>query len=284
MISIKNAKQLDKMREAGRLLHEVLTALRPMVVPGATTRQLDKAAFRMITQAGAKPSFLGYEKFPASICTSVNERVVHGIPDDKPLREGDILGVDCGVILDGWQSDSAFTAPVGNVSDEAKRLMAATEDCFWQAALSAVPGNRVTDIGRVVEQTAHGYGYEPIHDLCGHGIGRKMHEDPEVFNFVDPQRKEKGSRLQPGMTLAIEPMIAAGGWQVDIDGWDVRTRDRKLCSHYEHTVLVTHGLPEILSLPDALVPKELRDMGVHGFLPGETGSPPVEAVPMRGAT
>lgn len=246
MISIKNAVQIDKMRAAGALLNEVLAALRSHIHPGMTTRQLDAIAYRMITQAGAVPSFLGYQGFPNSLCTSVNDVVVHGIPDDKPLKEGDILGIDCGVILDGWQSDSAFTAGVGKVSLEAQQLMDVTEACFWKGIAQARAGARVSDISHAVQEHARAYGYQPIRALCGHGIGRRMHEEPEVFNFGPPGR---GVRLQPGMTIAVEPMIAAGGWDVIIDGWYVATRDHSLCSHYEHTILITNDRPEILSLP-----------------------------------
>ena len=246
MISIKNAAQIEKMRAAGKLLHDVLAALRTQIHPGVTTKQLDAYAHKMITQAGAIPSFLGYQGFPASLCASRNDVVVHGIPDDTPLQEGDILGIDCGVILDGWQSDSAFTAGVGQVSPEAQQLMDVTEQCFWKGIEKARPGARLSDIGHAVQTHARSYGYQPIRALCGHGIGRHMHEDPEVFNFGPPGR---GVRLQPGMTLAVEPMIAAGDWDVVIDGWHVVTRDHSLCSHYEHTIVITEDQPEILSLP-----------------------------------
>ncbi|MDR1570453.1 MAG: type I methionyl aminopeptidase [Oscillospiraceae bacterium] len=246
MISVKNAAQIDKMRAAGRLLYEVLTALRPMIVPGAATIDIDRAAHRMIMDAGAKPSFLGYKDFPNSLCTSVNEVVVHGIPNGKPLVEGDILGVDCGVILDGWQSDSAFTAGVGRISREAQRLIDVTEQCFWKAVASSRKGARIGDIGFAVQSHAEANGYQPIRAMCGHGIGRKMHEDPEVPNYGE---RGHGFRLLSGMTIAIEPMIAAGGWEIDINGWDVVTRDHSLCAHYEHTILITDGEPEVLSLP-----------------------------------
>jgi len=246
MISVKNAAQIDKMRAAGRLLHEVLAALRPMVKPGATTLDIDRKARRMIADAGAIPSFLGYRGFPAALCASVNAAVVHGIPNANPLAEGDILGVDCGVILDGWQSDSAFTVGVGRISEEARKLIAVTEECFWCAFAKARKGARVGDISWAIQRHAESFGYQPIRQMCGHGIGRKMHEEPEVPNFGEPGR---GPRLLVGMTLAIEPMIAAGGWEIDINGWDVVTHDRSLCAHYEHTVLITDGEPEILSIP-----------------------------------
>jgi methionyl aminopeptidase len=248
MISLKNAAQLDKMRASGRLLHQVLTALRPMVVPGATTRTLNDAAHRMITQSGAVPSFLGYNGFPAALCTSVNKIVVHGIPDDRPLQAGEIVGLDCGLILDGWHADSAYTAAVGAITPEAQRLIEVTEQCFWKGAAQAVKGNRIGDISQAVYDFATAHGYQPIRAMCGHGIGRQMHEDPEVPNFFEPG-KGKGLRLQPGMTLAIEPMIAAGGWEVDMDNWYIATKDGSLCSNYEHTILITEGAPEVFTVP-----------------------------------
>ncbi len=257
MIGLKNEEQVRKMRRAGVLLHQVLQALRGMIQPGVTTKELDKLAEQMIRDAGAVPSFLGYNGFPASICASPDEQVVHGIPNEKPLREGQILSVDCGVILDGWQSDSAFTAPVGAASPEAMQLIRVTEECFYLALRQAREGNRIGDISAAVQTHAQAHGYGVIRDLCGHGIGAEMHEDPSIPNFGPPGR---GVRLRAGMTLAIEPMIAMGAWQVrqEDDGWTIVTRDRSLCSHYEHTVLVTDGDPEILSLPGAAVGGEGR--------------------------
>ncbi|MDR1599958.1 MAG: type I methionyl aminopeptidase [Oscillospiraceae bacterium] len=248
MISIKNDAQIEKMRAAGRLLYSVLAELRRYVAPGETTSRLNSIAHKMITDAGARPSFLGYEGFPASLCASVNEVVVHGIPNDDPLVEGDILGVDCGLVLDGWQADSAYTVGVGNISAEHRRLIDVTEECFWKGVSQMRQGGRLSDIGASVQAWAESNGYQVIRALCGHGIGREMHEDPEVPNFGRPGR---GPRLSPGMTLAIEPMIAMGGYEVDTDGWRVVTKDRSWVAHYEHTALVTRGEPEILTLPAA---------------------------------
>lgn len=250
MITIKSAEEIGKMRKAGALLHEVLDQLKSMIEPGVTTAQLDREAERLIRGAGAIPSFKGYEGFPASICASVNDEVVHGFPSDKPLKEGSIVSIDCGVILDGWQSDSAFTAPVGEIDGEAARLIRVTEECFWLAAAQAREGNRLGDISHAVQQHAEKNGYGVIRDLCGHGIGREMHEDPNVPNFGPAGR---GVRLKPGMVIAIEPMIARGRWPIYVDdnGWTVITRDHSWCSHYEHTVAVTAGEPEILSFPGA---------------------------------
>ena len=248
MITIKSAEEIGKMRKAGALLHEVLDQLKTMIEPGVTTAHLDREAERLIRDAGAIPSFKGYEGFPASICASVNDEVVHGFPTDKPLKEGSIVSIDCGLILDGWQSDSAFTAPVGKIDEEIARLIRVTEECFWLGAKQVREGNRLGDVSHAVQEHAEKNGYGVIRDLCGHGIGREMHEDPNVPNFGPAGR---GVRLKPGMVIAIEPMIARGRWPIYVDdnGWTVITRDHSWCSHYEHTVAVTTGEPEILSYP-----------------------------------
>ena len=250
MITIKSAEEIGKMRKAGALLHEVLDQLKTMIEPGFTTAHLDQEAERLIRGAGAIPSFKGYEGFPASICASVNDEVVHGFPTDKPLKEGSIVSIDCGLILDGWQSDSAFTAPVGKIDEEIARLIRVTEECFWLGAKQVREGNRLGDVSHAVQEHAEKNGYGVIRDLCGHGIGREMHEDPNVPNFGPAGR---GVRLKPGMVIAIEPMIARGRWPIYVDdnGWTVITRDHSWCSHYEHTVAVTTGEPEILSYPGA---------------------------------
>lgn len=246
MITLKNERQLDRMRKAGALLAAVLAQLKGRIEPGITTKELDELAERLIRHAGAQPSFKGYRGYPGTICASLDDMVIHGIPDAKPLKEGQILSVDCGLILDGWQSDSAFTAPVGKVSEEAAQLIRVTEECFWLAAAQAKEGNRIGDISWAVQQHAEKHGYGVIRDYTGHGIGTQMHEDPSVPNFG---RAGKGLRLRAGMTLAIEPMIAAGAWQVSTlnDGWGVVTNDHSLCAHYEHTIAVTDCEPEILS-------------------------------------
>ena len=250
MITIKSAEEIGKMRKAGALLHEVLDQLKTMIEPGVTTAHLDREAERLIRDAGAIPSFKGYEGFPASICASINDEVVHGFPTDKPLKEGSIVSIDCGLILDGWQSDSAFTAPVGKIDEEIARLIRVTEECFWLGAKQVREGNRLGDVSHAVQEHAEKNGYGVIRDLCGHGIGREMHEDPNVPNFGPAGR---GVRLKPGMVIAIEPMIARGRWPIYVDdnGWTVITRDHRWCSHYEHTVAVTTGEPEILSYPGA---------------------------------
>ena len=249
MITIKNSAQIAKMREAGAMLHEVLTQLRGKIAPGVSTLELDAYAEKLIRSFGAIPSFLNYEGFPASICASVDSQVVHGIPSKKTvLKEGQIISIDCGLILDGWQSDSAFTAPVGQVTQEAQRLMDVTEESFFEALKVAREGNRISDIGHAVQQYVEERGFSTVRALCGHGIGREMHEDPQVPNYGIPGH---GVRLRKGMTICIEPMIAAGDYHVKTlrDGWTVVTTDGSLCSHYEHTILITDGEPEILSYP-----------------------------------
>jgi methionyl aminopeptidase len=239
------------MRAAGRLLHSVLTRVRSAIRAGETTAAIDAFAEELIRRAGATPSFLGYRGYPATICASVDDEVVHGIPSDRRvLKEGSILSVDCGLVLDGWQADSAFTVGVGEISPEKRRLIEVTEQCFFVGARMARAGNRVGDVGQAVQQLAESNGYGVVRELTGHGIGRAMHEDPTVPNFGEAGT---GARLKAGMTIALEPMIAMGSWQVslDADGWTYRTRDGLPCAHYEHTLAVREdGPPELLTLPD----------------------------------
>ena len=249
MITIKNAAQIAKMREAGAMLHEVLTQIKGKIEPGITTKELDRFAEKLIRSYGAVPSFLNYEGYPASICASVDSQVVHGIPSASTvLKEGQIISIDCGLILDGWQSDSAFTAGVGRISEDAQRLIDVTEQSFFAGLEFAREGCRVSDIGHAVQQYVEQRGFFTVRALCGHGIGKEMHEDPQVPNYGIPGH---GVRLRRGMTICIEPMIAAGDYHVKTlkDGWTVVTTDGSLCSHYEHTILITDGEPELLSLP-----------------------------------
>lgn len=249
MITIKNTAQIAKMREAGAMLHEVLEQLRRKIEPGITTKELDRFAEKLIRSYGAIPSFLNYEGYPASICASVDSQVVHGIPSSSTvLKEGQILSIDSGLILDGWQSDSAFTVGVGEISAQAQRLIDVTEQSFFAALEVAREGFRISDIGHAVQQYVEQRGFSTVRALCGHGIGREMHEEPSVPNYGVPGH---GVRLRRGMTICIEPMIAAGDYHVKTlqDGWTVVTTDGSLCSHYEHTILITDGEPELLSLP-----------------------------------
>jgi methionyl aminopeptidase len=257
MITIKNESQIEKMRKAGELLHSVLEALRAEIQPGVTTMHLDRMAEKLIRSAGAIPSFKGYNGFPYSICASVDDQVVHGFASNKKLQKGQLLSVDCGVILDGWQSDSAFSVLVGGGSKEAQKLVDVTEECFWIGANMARSGNHLGDISHAIQEHAEKHGYGVIRDLCGHGIGQEMHEDPNVPNYGKAGR---GVRLQAGMTLAIEPMISMGTWKVfcEDDGWTIVTQDGSLCSHYEHTILITDGEPEVLSYPGKKVSEAIR--------------------------
>jgi len=249
MIYLKNPEQIGKMRDAGAVLHEVLQKLRDAVKPGVTTAALDVYAEQLIRKHKAVPSFLNYHGYSATLCTSVDHQVVHGIPSEEVvLQEGSIISIDCGLVLDGWQADSAFTMGVGEISAQASSLIEITEQCFWKGIAQAVAGNRLGDIGHAVQTWAEAHGYSVIRDLTGHGIGRAMHEEPSVFNFGEAGH---GIRLRKGMTLAIEPMIAAGGWPVEEadNGWTFSTRDKSLAAHYEHTIAINDGLPEILTLP-----------------------------------
>ena len=250
MISLKNPGQIAKMRDAGKILREVEDEVRLKIRPGVATIELDALAEKLIRRHGAIPSSLHYEGYPCSICASINDEVVHGIPSEKRvLRDGDIVSIDCTLLLDGWQADSAFTAGVGEISEEARRLIRVTEECFWKGVRKCVVGNRLGDVGSAIETHARMNGFSPIREYTGHGIGREMHEDPAVLNYGEPGR---GLRLRRGMTIAVEPMIAAGDWHlsVDDDGWCARTVDHSWCAHYEHTIAITDdGLPEILTLP-----------------------------------
>ena len=256
MITIKNESQIEKMRKAGALLHSVLEALRNEIEPGVTTLHLDQMAERLIREGGGIPSSKGYEGFPYSICASVDDQVVHGFSNRNKLRKGQLLSIDCTCILDGWQSDSAFSVVVGGGNDKAQQLVDVTERCFWLGAEQARAGKHLGDIGHAVQTYAESFGYGVIRDLCGHGIGTEMHEDPNVPNYGNAGR---GVRLQAGMTLTIEPMISAGTWKVNVldDGWTVVTRDGSLSSHYEHTLLITDGEPELLSWPGMRVSEVL---------------------------
>ncbi len=257
MIYIKNSQQLDCMRKAGALLFEVLCRLKEAVKPGMSTAELDVYAQQMILKNKAVPSFLDYHGYPATLCASVNERVVHGIPSDgEILKAGDILSVDCGLVLDSWQADSAFTMGVGDISPEAQQLIDVTEESFFKGIRQAIQGNRLGDIGHAVQEYAEGFGYGVVRDLTGHGIGRSMHEEPSVPNFG---RAGHGIRLRAGMTLAIEPMITSGDYRVEEleDGWTIVTRDGSLCSHYEHTIAINEtGLPELLTYPGFVLTEE----------------------------
>ncbi len=253
-IIIKTDAQVSLMREAGRLTYQTLGLLGTLVRPGITTKELDSAAFEFIKSHGAEPSFLGYRGFPASICASVNSQVVHGIPGAYRLKDGDILSVDVGVHLNGWHGDAARTYCIGEVSPETKKLVEITEKCFYEGIKFARDGYHLSDISRAIEKCAREAGYGIVRELVGHGIGRSMHEAPEVPNFTRPilrltGERERKVRLRKGMTLAIEPMINLGGDAVVMrnDGWTVETSDNRPSAHYENTIAITDSDPIILT-------------------------------------
>ncbi len=249
MITLKNPAQIAKMRSAGHLLYDVLESIREVIKAGESTAAIDVYAEEKIRRAGAIPSFLNYQGYPKSICASIDDEVVHGIPSDGAiLKEGSILSVDCGLILDGWQADSAFTVGIGRISPEKEALIRVTEECFFLGAAAAIQGNRLGDVGNAVQKHAEAHGYGVVRELTGHGIGRSMHEDPSVPNYGLPGH---GGRLKSGMVIAIEPMITLGSYHVMEmdDGWTIKTVDGSACSHYEHTVAITENGPELLTLP-----------------------------------
>lgn len=246
MVIRKSRAEIEKMRRAGLIVAETLRRLRGMVEPGMTTRELDAVAESTIRAAGASPTFKGYRGFPASICASVNDEVVHGIPSDRQLRAGDILKIDCGATLDGYVGDAAISVPVGQVPPEIERLMETTRDSLLCAIKQMVPGNRLYDVSYAVQQYVEERGFSVVRDFCGHGIGQRMHEDPQVPNYGRPGT---GPKLKEGWVLAIEPMVNEGGYEVRVlsDGWTVKTRDGKASSHFEHTIAVTEDGPRVLT-------------------------------------
>lgn len=247
-ISIKSAREIELMTEAGRILAIVHDEMEKALRPGMTTKDVDRLGEEVIRSYGCTPSFLNYNGYPASICVSVNDEVVHGIPNDKRiLREGDIVSLDAGVIYKGYHSDAARTHAIGEISCEAKKLIQVTEECFFEGIKYAKEGNHLFDISGAIGRYAEARGYGVVRDLCGHGIGSHLHESPEVPNY---EMQRRGVRLRKGMTLAIEPMINIGTWKVDWldDDWTVVTRDGSLSAHYEHTVLITEDEPVLLTL------------------------------------
>lgn len=248
MVTIKSAREIETMAAAGRILADALDLLSDRVCPGVTTADLDKVAEDFIrSHPGARPSFKGLYDFPASICASINQEIVHGIPSKKrTLSEGDILSVDCGVWLDGLHADSAITVPVGEIDEATQRLLDTTRESLYAGIKKTVLGNHVGDIGHAVQSVAEGAGYSVVRDLVGHGIGASFHEEPQVPNFGQPKR---GARLTTGMTLAIEPMVNAGGYETRTlsDKWTIVTADGSLSAHFEHTVVVEEGGPRILT-------------------------------------
>lgn len=248
MIILKSPREIEIMHEAGRLVWEVHQELAKAVQPGVTTRELDQLAESLIRKAGGIPTFKGYHGFPASICASINEEVVHGIPGKRKLKEGDVLAIDLGITYKGYVGDSAFTHPVGKVDPESQRLLDVTRTSLEKGIEQCYPGKRLGDIGHAVQTYAEAHGFGVVRDYVGHGVGTAMHEEPQIPNFGPPG---VGPVLRPGMVLAIEPMINAGTWEVRTlpDKWTVVTVDGKNSAHFEHTIAITENGPVILTKP-----------------------------------
>jgi methionine aminopeptidase, type I len=253
MFTIKSQSEIEKMKKAGEILFETLQLIKKNTVPGVTTKELDRIAEEYIAKNHAIPSFKGYdvgvpgvEPFPASICASINEEVVHGIPSLKPLKDGDIISIDVGVYLNGYHADAARTFAVGKVTDEAQRLIDETRQSFFEGLKKMVVGNHIKDISEAIQNHAESKGFSVVRDFVGHGIGRDLHEMPEIPNYIT---KRRGPRLENGMTIAVEPMINAGGYSVTVteNKWTVVTTDRSLSAHYENTVAITDNGPVILT-------------------------------------
>jgi methionyl aminopeptidase len=246
MVIRKSRNEIEKMRQAGLIVAETLSELRKMIEPGITTRELDAYAEKRIRSSGAYPTFKGYRGFPASICASVNDEVVHGIPSNRKLREGDIIKIDCGATLNGYVGDAAITVGVGRISPEIEKLMEITRESLFEAVKKMVPGNRLYDVSYAVQEYVEMRGYTVVREFCGHGIGQKMHEDPQVPNYGRPGT---GPKLKEGWVLAVEPMVNAGTHDVHVlpDGWTVKTKDGKASSHFEHTIAVTEDGPQVLT-------------------------------------
>lgn len=244
---IKSAREIESMRVAGKIVAETLEKLKEVIEPGITTRELNRIAEEYIRNNNGIPAFLGYNGYPASICTSVNEEVVHGIPSQRVLRDGDIVSIDIGAFYEGYCGDAARTFEVGNVSKKAKRLIKITEESFFAGIVMAVEGKRLQDISHAIQTYVESNGYSVVRALVGHGIGKNMHEEPQVPNYGAPGR---GPRLTAGMTLAIEPMVNEGRFHVKTlsDGWTVVTSDGSLSAHYENTIVITANEPEILTM------------------------------------
>ena len=249
MVYYKTEEEIDLMRESSLLVGKTLAEVAKILKPGVSTLDLDKVAFEFIRDNGALPGFLGYNGFPNSLCTSVNDQVVHGIPTDKPLESGDVVSVDCGVLKNGFYGDSAYTFAVGEIAPEVQNLLDATKESLYKGIEMAVAGRRIGDIGYAVQTHAEDRGYGVVRELVGHGLGRSLHEEPEVPNYG---KRGKGMLLKEGLVLAIEPMINLGTKDVvqDSDGWTIKTRDGKVSAHYEHDVVVRKNKAEVLSTFD----------------------------------
>ena len=248
MISLKSDREIQAMRKAGRITAQARALAGSMIRPGVTTHEIDTAVRRFIESHGAKPSFLGYGGFPGSACISINEEVIHGIPGPRKLKEGDIVSVDVGAYIGGFHGDCAATYPCGKISEEAQRLIDVTRQSFFEGFAQAREGNRISDISHAVQAYVEANGFSVVREYVGHGVGRNMHEAPEIPNYGAPGH---GPKLLRGMTIAVEPMVNAGTAAIRqmSDGWTVKTRDGKYAAHYENTILITAGEPEILTAP-----------------------------------
>jgi methionyl aminopeptidase len=246
-VTIKTSEQLAKMRQAGRVVAEMLQACADAAKPGMTTNDLDKVARAVLAKRKAKSNFLNYHGYPAVICTSPNDVIVHGIPGTYRLEEGDIISIDCGAIIEGWHGDAARTIPVGEISEEARKLITVTEESLWAGIQHVRAGARLSDIGHAVQTVAEGAGFSVVREYVGHGIGRAMHEEPQVPNYGDPG---KGMKLKVGHVLAVEPMVNLGSseTQLNDDGWTVVTADGSLSAHFEHSIAVTEDGPEVFTV------------------------------------
>ena len=251
MIIVKSEREIELMRRAGKITAAARAVARDMVKPGVTTQQIDKAVHRFITEQGAIPSFLHYNGYPASVCVSVNDEIIHGIPGKRVLKEGDIVSVDVGATWGGFTGDCAATFACGAISPTAQKLITVTEQSFYEGIKFARQGNRISDIGHAVQTYVESHGFGVVRAFVGHGVGEKMHEEPEVPNFGSPGR---GPRMVKGMTLAVEPMVTQGTYDVRVlkDGWTTVTADGKLAAHYENSILITDGEPEILTVTEGL--------------------------------
>lgn len=246
MIEIKSKEEIELIREASQTLSKVILVLKGFVRGGVTTADLDQKAKELIINFGGIPAFKGYRGFPGNICTSVNEVVVHGIPGKRKLKEGDVLSLDIGVKLNGYFSDMAVTLAVGEISEDAKRLLKVTEEALYIGIRQAIAGNRLSNLSHAIQSFVEANGFSVVRKFVGHGIGTRMHEEPEIPNFGKP---DQGIRLKPGMVFAIEPMVNMGSYEVKIldDGWTAVTKDKKLSAHFEHTICITDNSPEILT-------------------------------------
>ena len=251
MITLKSSHEIQLMRRAGEITAAARALAGAMVAPGVTTREIDRAVHRYIKSQGAVPSFLHYNGFPASVCVSVNDEVIHGIPGNRVLKEGDVVSIDVGAFKDGYHGDCAATYPCGQISEEAARLIEVTRQSFFEGLRYAREGYRLPDLSGAIQRYVEDRGFSVVRDYVGHGIGTKMHEAPEIPNYVEPRAGRP--RFLRGMTIAVEPMVNAGGFGIRVmpDGWTVRTADGKLSAHYENTILITDGEPELLTDPEA---------------------------------